>query len=362
MEKKVFRWALILVVLAIALAGVVVIATAIGPANIGVDKVALIILSGTISKVPYLSDHLPIARTWTTGEANIILLVRLPRVLLGLLVGATLAVAGVAAQAIFKNPMADPYILGVSSGSAFGAALVIVFGLSGLVLSIPLYLITLNFTAIEFGALAGGLMAAFLVFNIARTGGKLPVETLLLSGIAVSAFFSAVTSFLMYVAGRTLNQIVYWVMGALWSSSWDYVGFMLPIALVGMAIIFAFSRDLNMLLLGDEAAATLGTSVPALKAGIVALMSLITAAAVSVSGIIGFVGLIIPHMMRMIVGPDHRILIPSSILVGAMFLTAADTFSRMVIQPTEIPVGIVTALIGAPFFVYLLLRKKKSVV
>jgi iron complex transport system permease protein len=361
MDTKVFRWAIILAILTLAMVGVAIVATAIGPANISVDKVALIILSDIVSKVPFVSDQVHITKTWTDGESGIIMLVRLPRVILGLLVGATLAVAGVAAQAIFKNPMADPYILGVSSGAAFGAASIIVFGFAGLSITIPLIITSLKFGALQFGAFAGGLMAAFLVFSIARAGGKIPVETLLLSGIAVSAFFSAVTSFLMYIGGHTLSQIVYWVMGALWNGSWNDIWLMLPMALIGSAIIMAFSRDLNTLLLGDEAASHLGTNVQALKAGIMALMSLITAAAVSVSGIIGFVGLIIPHMMRLIVGPDHRILIPSSILVGAMFLTLADTFSRMVIQPTEIPVGVITALIGAPFFVYLLSRKKKGV-
>jgi iron complex transport system permease protein len=361
MESKLLRWAAILTVLALALIVVTIVATAIGPANISMDKVTLIIISEVVSKIPFLSDQVHITKTWTDGEAGIIMLVRLPRVILALLVGATLAVAGTAAQAIFKNPMADPYILGVSSGAAFGAALVITFGLYNIMLTVPLGIIDVKFGAVQLGALTGGLLATFLVFNIGRAGSKLPVETVILSGIAVSAFFSAITSFLMYVGGHSLSQVVYWVMGALWSADWNGIWLMLPAALIGCIIIMAFSRDLNMLLLGDEPASHLGTNVSVVKAGILALMSLITAAAVSVSGIIGFVGLIIPHIMRLIVGPDHRILIPSSILTGAIFLTAADTFSRMVIQPTEIPVGIITALIGAPFFVYLLSRKRKGV-
>jgi iron complex transport system permease protein len=287
--------------------------------------------------------------------------VRLPRVLLGLLVGATLAMAGVAAQAIFKNPMADPYILGVSSGASVGAATAIVLGLGSIGMSIPLGILSIRFGAIQLGALGGGLLATFLVFSIARKGNKVPVETLILSGIAVSAFFSAITSFLMYISGHALSQIVYWIMGALWDSSWNSVFIMLPVTLIGSLIIFSFSRDLNMLLLGDETASNLCTNAPLIKVGMLALTAMIAAAAVSVSGIIGFVGLFVPHIMRLIVGPDHRILVPSSILMGAMFLTAADTFSRMIIQPTEIPVGIITALVGAPFFVYLLMRKKKSV-
>jgi len=279
MDKKLFRWAVILVVLFVLLLVVVVVATAVGPANISVDKVALIIISDTVSKIPYLSGHVHIDKTWTDGEAGIIMVVRLPRVILGLLVGATLAVAGTAAQAIFKNPMADPYILGVSSGAAFGAAVTINFGLSAMSVAIPLFVITLQFGALQFGAFIGGVVAAFIVFNIGRTGDKFPVETLLLAGIAVSAFFSAMTSFLMYIGGHTLSQVVYWVMGALWNGSWNDIWLMLPMALIGSMVIFAFSRDLNTLLLGDEAATHLGTNVQLLKGGIMALMSLITAAA-----------------------------------------------------------------------------------
>ncbi len=348
MEKKIFKWALTILILSVLLLAVIVMATAIGPANISVDKVAMIILSSAVSKVPVLSDHVHFVKTWSAGDETIIMLVRLPRVILALLVGSSLAIAGAAAQAIFKNPMADPYVLGVSSGAAMGASLVVVFGASVFAGSI------------QVGAFTGALLAAFLVFSIARTGNKIPVETLILSGVAIAAFFSAVTSFMMYISGNSLQRIVFWIMGAFWNAGWDDIYLMAPFAIIGGLIIFAFSRDLNVLLLGDESAEHLGTNVNRLKIGMLAVISLIAAAAVSVSGIIGFVGLIIPHMMRILVGPDHRILIPSSLLVGGMFMVTADTFSRMVIQPTEIPVGIITALLGAPFFVYLLLRKKKN--
>lgn len=349
MEKKALKWLLTIIALTLLLLAVTVVATAIGPANISVDKVAMIILSSALSKIPMVSDHINIAQTWTDGEESIIMLVRLPRVLLSLLVGASLAVAGVTSQAIFKNPMADPYILGVSSGAAVGAAMVIVLGMGVFAGSV------------QAGAFAGALVAAILVFGIARTGNKIPVETLILSGVAISAFFSAVTSFLMYISGNSLQRIVYWVMGAFGNATWNDVYLIVPFAVLGSIVVFAFSRDLNILLLGDESAAHLGANVSGLKVSMLALTSLIAAAAVSVSGIIGFVGLIIPHMMRILVGPDHRILIPSSILMGAMFMVGADTFSRMAVNPTEIPVGIITALIGAPFFIYLLIRKKKGV-
>ncbi len=348
MEKKVFKWALIILILSVLLLVVVVVATATGPANISADKVAMIIISSAVSKVPVLSDHVHIAKTWSSGEETIIMLVRLPRVMLALLVGASLAVAGVAAQAVFKNPMADPYILGISSGAAMGASLAVVLGA------------VVFAGSLQVGAFAGAILAAFLVFFIARTGNKIPVETLILSGVAIAAFFAAINSFMMYISGNSLQRIVFWAMGAFWNASWDDVLLVAPFAIVGTIIILAFSRDLNVLLLGDESAEHLGTNVNGLKIGILMVISLIAAAAVSVSGIIGFVGLIIPHMMRIIVGPDHRILIPASLLMGGMFMMTADTFSRMVIQPTELPVGIITALLGAPFFVYLLLRKKKS--
>lgn len=365
MEKVVTRWMAIILSLSALLALVAIIATATGPANISADKVLFIILYKCFSSINDFTGYLnlslslpislptitnPVAKTWTDAEENIVLLVRLPRILLSLLVGASLAIAGVTTQGIFKNPMADPYILGVSSGAALGASIVIILGITAS-----------NFMfGITLGSFAGATLSSFIVFNIARSGNKIPIETLLLSGIAVSAFFSAITSFLMYISGKSLNQIVFWIMGALSGSNWNDVIILLPFALLGSLLIFAFSRDLNILLLGDETAANLGTDVSKLKVIMLVLSSLIAAAAVSVSGIIGFVGLIIPHMMRIIVGPDHRILIPSSILAGAIFLMIADTFSRMIAQPTEIPVGIITAVIGAPFFIYLIMKKKKS--
>lgn len=344
MDKKISRWAAILFVLACLTLLVAIFSMAIGAATISPDKVVAIILS----KIPVIGDH--ITDNWTRGEENIIIQIRMPRVLLGLLVGASLALAGVTCQGIFKNPMADPYILGISSGASFGVAAIIVLGISG----------TLSAIGIPLAAFAGALFASFLVYNIARTHNKFPVETLLLSGIAVSAFFGALTWFLEYIAGRSLNQIIFWIMGALWSSNWDQVLRISPFFFIGFIVIFAFSRDLNVMLLGDDTATHLGSNVTKVKTFLLIISSLIAAAAVSVSGTIGFVGLIIPHIMRMIVGPDHRILVPSSVFVGAMFLTLADTFSRTIVQPTEMPVGIITAVIGSPFFIYLLMRRKKK--
>ncbi len=273
-------------------------------------------------------------------ESIIISQIRLPRIILAALVGSALAVAGAAMQGLFKNPMADPYVIGISSGAAFGASIAIVVHLS-----VPVF---------AFLFAAG---TAFLVYNIAKKNGRVPVETLLLSGIAVAAFFSAMTSLVMYLAGEDLHQIVFWLMGGLWGSDWGKVTVAAPFIFLGTIGIFVFSRDLNAMLLGEEHAQHLGIEVENVKKILLVLVSLITGIAVAVSGIIGFVGLIIPHIARLVVGPDHRILIPVSALIGAIFLVWADTLARTIISPTELPVGIITAFFGAPFFIYLLRRK-----
>lgn len=277
-------------------------------------------------------------------ESIIISQIRLPRIILAALVGSALAVAGAAMQGLFKNPMADPYVIGISSGAAFGASIAIVVHLS-----VPVF---------AFLFAAG---TAFLVYNIAKKNGRVPVETLLLSGIAVAAFFSAMTSLVMYLAGEDLHQIVFWLMGGLWGSDWGKVTVAAPFIFLGTIGIFVFSRDLNAMLLGEEHAQHLGIEVENVKKILLVLVSLITGIAVAVSGIIGFVGLIIPHIARLVVGPDHRILIPVSALIGAISLVWADTLARTIISPTELPVGIITAFFGAPFFIYLLRRKRGNI-
>ncbi|MDY6930695.1 MAG: iron chelate uptake ABC transporter family permease subunit [Halobacteriota archaeon] len=277
----------------------------------------------------------------------IIFQVRLPRILLGLLVGAALSVAGVVMQGLFKNPMAEPYIIGISSGAGLGAALCIASG------------IAFGY-ATPMMAFIGALAAIFLVYNIAHVGGKVPVDTLLLSGIAVSYFLSALTSFLMYMSDN-LHQIVFWLMGGLDGGRWIHVKILFPIIFFGILSIYFFSRDMNVMLLGEESAQHLGIEVEQFKRLMMVLASLITAAAVSVSGLIGFVGLMIPHIMRLLFGPDHRILIPSSALSGGIFLVLTDTLARTALSPTQLPVGILTASFGAPFFIYLLRSRKKEI-
>jgi len=267
--------------------------------------------------------------------------VRLPRVFGALLVGGGLAAAGCVMQGLFRNPMADPYIIGTSTGGALGAACAIVF-LGGLLM--PLF------------AFIGAAASTITVYIISKRNGRIAVETLLLSGIAVSLFLSAMLSFIMYMSGNSLHQIMFWMMGGFWNIYWDDVGLALLIP-VAAIILYVFSRDLNVMALGEEEAIHLGVNTERTKKILLLVSTFITAIAVSVSGCIGFVGLIIPHIMRIFTGPDHRILLPASILAGSILLIWADTVARTL--PIEIPVGIITAFLGAPFFIYLLRRRTR---
>lgn len=268
--------------------------------------------------------------------------VRLPRVFTAALVGCGLAVAGTTMQGLFRNPMADPYIIGTSSGGALGATIAIVL-LAGNGRPVLAFL--------------GAIAATFTVYFIARSGGKIPVETLLLSGVALSTLLSALLSFLMYTAGRSLHQIMFWLMGGFWNVSWNDFFISLPI-LMGCGGIYLFARDLNVLSLNEEDAIHLGVNVEQVKGVLLALSAFVTGIAVAVAGSIGFIGLITPHVMRFIVGPDHRLLIPAAALAGAILLVWSDTLTRTFTN--DMPVGIITACFGAPFFIYLLRSRMKA--
>jgi iron complex transport system permease protein len=291
---------------------------------------------------------------WTPLEENVIMQLRLPRVLSAVLVGAALSIAGVVFQGIFRNPMADPYVLGVASGAGFGASLAIVFGVGlsslGLFYAIPLM------------ACISALSTMFLVYAIARTGFGVPVLRLLLAGIAVSSFFSSMISLIISTAGEGIHAAFNWLFGGFPISRWEYINVASPAILVCSVAIYAFARDLNVMLLGEEQARQLGVKVEAVKKCLIILSSLITAVAVSISGIVGFIGLIVPHIMRILVGPDHRILIPSSALAGASLLVLCDIVARTILRPIVLPTGIVTAMLGAPFFIYLLMKSGKIAV
>lgn len=284
-----------------------------------------------------------------TSDA-VIVDIRIPRVLLAALVGACLAAAGVLYQALFRNPLADPYILGVSSGAGLGAILVIVATSMAT---------TWRYVGLPLGAFAGAILTILLVTRLASWRGRLDTTSLLLAGIAISYTLSALTSFVMVFFRESMASVVFWMMGGLTSASWRYVGVIAPMFALGLLVPLTRARELNLMLLGDDRASELGVDVERFKRLVLAAGSLLTAAAVAVSGLIGFVGLMTPHAIRLILGPDHRLLVPSSVLGGAIVMVLADLVARTVLAPVEIPVGIVTALAGGPFFVWLLVRGER---
>ena len=316
--------------------------------NIILDKI-LTTIDIYLNKIGISSGFAELTHVNSLSDEIIILEVRLPRILLAALVGASLSISGVVLQGLFRNPMADPYILGISSGAGLGAAIAMLFGLSFSFIGI---------SGISTFAFFGGIIAILIVYNIAKVNQTLPTQTLLLSGIAVSAFFSACIACLMFISGDKLHGILFWLFGSMSSASWSDIKLILPYFIICATIIYIFSRDLNVMLLGEEDAKTLGIDTEILKKILLFCATMITAAAVSVSGLIGFVGLVIPHITRIIVGPDHKILIPASVLIGSIVLVVTDTLARTIIAPADIPVGIITALFGAPFFIYLLKKKK----
>lgn len=320
--------------------------------TIGTAKVSVLDIFKIIgSKVSFMEKYIDISDIADSSK-TIIWNIRLPRVLLGALVGASLSMAGASFQGMFKNPMADPYVIGISSGAALGATLAIVFKLNIGIFNIP---------TITIFAFVGALLAVSLVYNIARIKNKVPVTTLLLAGVAVGQFLTAIMSFLMVIFDKDMVKITYWTLGSLSGKGWEPVLTIALPVIICMIVINFFARDLNILLTGEESAQSLGIDVEKTKTYILLLGTFITAISVSVSGIIGFVGLIIPHIVRLLIGPDHRILLPASALLGSIFMIFADTIARTLISPIEIPVGIITALFGGPFFIYLLRSKKKSI-
>jgi iron complex transport system permease protein len=282
-------------------------------------------------------------------KASIILQIRLPRVALSGLVGASLAVAGATFQGIFRNPMADPFVIGVSSGASLGAVLAIVLGLQAGFLGLG---------AVPLMAFTGALGSILLVYSISRVQGRLPVLTMLLAGIAVGSFLSALVSLAVYFSNQQIHQVVFWLMGGFSGATWQYVRLAVPYVAVGCAACLVYARDLNAMVLGEDTAVHLGVDTEWVKRALLGAASLLTATAVATSGLIGFVGLIVPHVIRLVAGPDHRVLIPASALAGAAFLVTADAMARTVIAPTELPVGILTSMFGGPFFIYLLRRRK----
>jgi iron complex transport system permease protein len=316
----------------------------------------IILLSVTMGsvKVPALrsirilfQSILGLKTTGNETERVIILSLRFPRAILAGLVGAGLSVSGATLQALLRNPLADPYILGVSSGAAVGVIVAILMGLSTHSFGLPL------------ASFVGAILTVIVVFYFGRQDGKIHPNTLLLAGVIIGSFLSALIMFFISVSQKEeLHTIIFWLMGDFSFSNVRAILVILPYILLGILVLYLRSRQLNLILSGEENAVQLGVDVERLKVLSYLFASLITAASVSVCGLIGFVGLIIPHSVRLVFGPDHRLLIPSSALVGASFLIASDTFARTLLAPTELPVGVITAAFGGPFFIYLLRTRK----
>ncbi|MEE9285538.1 MAG: iron ABC transporter permease [Dehalococcoidia bacterium] len=320
---------------------VALVALSMGPASIPLDATVRIVLS----RLPGLELADGLSATWR----DIIWEVRVPRVLLAGLVGATLAMAGATYQGVFRNPLAEPYLIGVATGAALGSTIVVVSSLSvswhGLSL-LPL------------AAFAGAMVSVVVVYGVARVGNTVPATTLILAGVAVASRSTAGTSFLMLRSTTHMFTIFSVVLGGFNTAAWPKLIWVVPYALPAAVLILAHGRILNVLSLDEEQARHLGVDVERTKLLLLGAASLATAAAVSVSGTIGFVGLIVPHAVRMLWGPDHRTLLPMSMVLGAAFLILADLVARTIDQPSEIPVGIITAFCGVPFFLYLLRRAR----
>ncbi|MBN1314693.1 MAG: iron ABC transporter permease [Anaerolineales bacterium] len=288
---------------------------------------------------------------WPKAWETVIFDIRLPRIILAALVGAALSQAGVVFQGLFRNPLADPYLIGISSGAGLGATIAIAFGIGMQVAGLG---------AVSIFAFAGALFSTIFVYLLSRIGGRTSIATLLLAGVALGAFLSSMTTFLMFRAEdafRTVH-IVGWLMGSFAMAGWPKVRLLAPVLVIASGVILIYAHRLNVLQLDEEQAQQLGVPVEQTRLILVVLASLITAVAVSVSGVIGFVGLIVPHAVRLVWGPDHKFLLPMSALCGGIFMIIADTLARTLLSPSELPVGVITAFCGAPFFLYLLRRRR----
>lgn len=295
-----------------------------------------------------------LAHTWPRSDETIILQVRLPRVLAAALVGAALSVAGVLFQGLLRNPLADPYVIGTSGGAAFGASL-------GTILFTHFSL--LGFGTVPSLAFLGALGTMLLVYHLSRVAGRTPVVTLLLAGFAVSVILGYGVSFLLIISQRAqfdLQFIYTWMLGGIWIERWSQLGIISLIVVAGTTLAFTLARSVNAFALGEEFAAYLGIHVERQKMAVIGVGCLLTAAAVSAGGLIGFVGLIVPHFLRLLFGPDNVRLLPLAALGGAAFLVSADLLSRVVMPPNELPVGILTAFVGGPAFLLLLRRSKRE--
>ncbi len=273
---------------------------------------------------------------------------RLPREVLALLVGATLSICGAAYQSLFRNPLTDPYILGVSSGASLGAAVAILLGFEA------------YFYGVGLSALVTSLLTVVLIYRIASIGNRMHTTTLLLTGVCLTLLIGALVSFLMVMHHDKMDRIIFWTMGSFASASWMDIAIVAPVAIVGIVLLLVYAKDLNILLAGGNEAQSLGVETEKVKRIILFVTTLMVAFSVASCGVIGFVGLIVPHAVRLVMGPDNRRLMPVAVFVGALFMLLCDTAARTLFQPSELPVGSLTAIVGAPLFIYMLYRNKNQ--
>ncbi|MFH1282399.1 MAG: iron ABC transporter permease [bacterium] len=335
---KKYRFLFITIILVIATVIVCLTALSIGQGDISIKKATAVLLGSCIYSIKGEPEQ-------NQQERDIILKIRLPRVILGFIVGAGLSVVGVCFQSMLANPLADPYILGASSGAALGTSLVVAFGINSILLQ-PIC------------AFLGALLAIIMVYLLAQHKRMLNVHTLLLSGVIVNSFLFALVIFLMSLIGRDSGQILMWLLGSLVTFQSDLIGIIGVITFAGIIILQINSWKLNLISIGEEKATSLGINSESTKLLLFVVSSIIVGAVVSISGLIGFVGLIVPHITRLILGPDNRKLIIGSMLIGGNFLVISDCIARTIVQPIELPIGVITALAGAPFFFYLLRRNR----
>lgn len=281
-------------------------------------------------------------------QSPIVRNLRLPRVVHSVLVGAMLSVCGAVYQSVFRNPLTDPYVLGISSGASLGAAIAILLGLESVLWGVGSL------------ALVTALLTILLIFKVASMGNRMHTTTLLLTGVCLTFLITAINSLLMALHQDKMESIIYWTMGSFASASWFDVWVLVPVAVVGIAVVLYYSKDLNLLLAGSETAQSLGVEVEKVRRRLLLFTTLMVAFSVSTCGVIGFVGLVVPHCVRLVAGPDNRRLIPYSLFVGGLFLLLCDTMARTLLPPNELPVGSITSLVGAPMFIYLLYKSKKS--
>lgn len=337
--------------LTILLILVVLIATGTGAMHMSPLQVLAILLERT-------GIHLPVA--YEENMSGVLWMIRLPRVILGVLIGAGLGVAGAAFQGLFRNPLADPGLIGISSGASMAAVVMIIIQNA-----LPIFhrVPALNFYALNLAAFGGAVITTLFIFRVARTGGQAVVSTMLLAGIAVRALCESVTGLMTYLANNEqLRSITFWSLGSLGGASWQTVLGVLPFIVVPLILLPRLAPALNLLSLGEREAMHSGVRVPRLKTQLIVLATMAVAAGVAVAGIIGFIGLIVPHIVRQFTGPDYRILVPGAALAGAVLLSVADLLCRTIVAPAELPVGIITAIIGAPFFIWLIIKEKKTII